>query len=116
MRDDPGGHPRGRAGWVARGVELDHVKADHPTASRYFHQDSAQLPVAQPARLGERVPRGDRGVEHVEIDRDIQRVRLRHGLAHNDAGSALEYVARSRPAPSELPQSVHLNTVNVAKP
>jgi hypothetical protein len=56
VRDDPGGHSGGRAGWVTHRIELEDVEPDHATASRYFNQDRAQLPIAAPPGSGSECP------------------------------------------------------------
>src|SRR5262249_20851802 len=91
-------------------------KADHATTSGHFGKDRAQLPVAEPARLRQRVPRSYGRVEHVEVDRDVERVRLRDRSTHDFGRTALEHIKRRGPSPTERAQSVHLGAVDVAKP
>ena len=98
------------------GLQLDDVEADHASAPGQLDQDRAQLPVVEPARLRQRVPGCDRAVEHVEVDRDVQRPRLRQRRTHDRSGPALDHVAAGRPAPAELAHPVDLCAIGIAKP
>lgn len=62
------------------------------------------------------MPGCDRGVEHVEVDRDLQRLCLRDGLANHFAGAALGTSRLVAQPPPELSHPVHLDALDIANP
>ena len=53
------------------GAQLDHVEADDATAAAYRPQEPGDVVPEQPARLGCARGGHERGVEHVQVDRDV---------------------------------------------
>src|SRR4029077_5427760 len=75
LDDDLGAELRGIVGGdVEHRVYLHEVEADHLSAARDSEQRLPQLVVGQPVDLGRRAPRHERKVEHVDVDRDVDRL------------------------------------------
>src|SRR5580704_9145260 len=100
----PGREQRGDPGRIVRGRHLDKISADHLETPGYFAQKVFGFVIGEAAMADCRGARGDRGVEAVDIDRDINAFAIRYVRKR-----------RFRTDRAKLPQRDHVGPIGLRR-